>query len=49
MVTQMLNIRIKTISHHYQQYETVGNYWRDLDAGQEVLENPGVADARSPS
>jgi hypothetical protein len=38
MVTGMLNIRIRTIPHHYQQYETVGNYWRDLDAGHEVLE-----------
>ena len=38
MVTQMLDIRIKTIPHHYQQYDTVGNYWRDLDAGHEVLE-----------
>ncbi len=38
MVTHMLDIRIKTIPHHYQQYDTVGNYWRDLDGGQEVLE-----------
>jgi hypothetical protein len=34
----MLNIRIKTIPHHFQQYDTVGNYWRDLDGGAELLE-----------
>jgi hypothetical protein len=34
----MLNIRIKTIPHHFQEYDTVGNYWRDMSAGEEVLE-----------
>jgi hypothetical protein len=35
----MLNIHIKTISHRLQQYDTVGNYWRDAsDCGAEVLE-----------
>ena len=38
MVTHMLNIQIKTIPHHFQEYDTVGNYWRDLSGGQEVLE-----------
>ena len=30
MVTHMLNIQIKTIPHHFQEYDTVGNYWRDV-------------------
>jgi hypothetical protein len=35
----MLNVRIKTIPHHMQQYDTVGNYWRDVtESGAEVLE-----------
>jgi hypothetical protein len=34
----MLNIRIKTVPHHFQQYDTVGNYWRDRDGDAEVLE-----------
>jgi len=35
----MLNVRIKTIPHHFQEYDTVGNYWRDVDeGGAEVLE-----------
>jgi hypothetical protein len=35
----MLNIRINTIPHHFQEYDTVGNYWRDVDGcGAEVLE-----------
>jgi hypothetical protein len=35
----MLNVRIRTIPHHSQQYDTVGNYWRDVDeSGAEVLE-----------
>ncbi len=27
----MLNVRIKTIPHDFQEYATVGNYWRDAD------------------
>jgi hypothetical protein len=35
----MLNIRIRTIPHRVQQYDTVGNYWHDVDGcGAEVLE-----------
>ncbi len=35
----MLNVRIKTIPHHFQEYDTVGNYWRDAgEFGSEVLE-----------
>lgn len=35
----MLNIQIKTIPHHFQEYDTVGNYWRDVnDCGAEALE-----------
>jgi hypothetical protein len=35
----MLNVRIRTIPHHFQQYDTVGNYWRDVDGcGAELLE-----------
>ncbi len=35
----MSDVRIRTIPHHFQQYETVGNYWRDVsDRGAEVLE-----------
>ena len=35
----MLNMRIKTIPHHFQQYDTVGNYWRDVNGcGAELLE-----------
>ena len=34
----MLNVRIKTIPHHIQEYDTVGNYWRDISGGDEVLE-----------
>jgi hypothetical protein len=35
----MLNIRINTIPHRLQQYDTVGNYWHDVDSGgAEVLE-----------
>ena len=35
----MLNVRIKTIPHHFQQYDTVGNYWLDVDCrGAEMLE-----------
>jgi hypothetical protein len=35
----MLNVRIKTIPHHFQEYDTVGNYWRDAgECGAEVLE-----------
>jgi len=35
----MLNIQIKTIPHHFQEYDTVGNYWRDVNnCGAEALE-----------
>jgi len=35
----MLNVRIRTIAHHLQQYDTVGNYWRDAgESGAAVLE-----------
>lgn len=34
----MLNVRIKTVPHKLQQYETAGNYWLDADAGGAVLE-----------
>jgi hypothetical protein len=35
----MLNVRIKTIPHHCQHYDTVGNYWRDTDGcGTGLLE-----------
>jgi hypothetical protein len=35
----MLNVRIKTIPHDFQEYDTVGNYWRDADdCGGAVLE-----------
>jgi hypothetical protein len=35
----MLNVRIRTIPHHFQQYDPVGNYWRDVDGcGAELLE-----------
>jgi aminoglycoside phosphotransferase (APT) family kinase protein len=35
----MLNVRIKTIPHRCQEYDTVGNYWRDVsDCGAPVLE-----------
>lgn len=35
----MPDVRIKTIPHQFQQYDTVGNYWRDAGAGgAEVLE-----------
>lgn len=35
----MLNVRIKTIPHHFQEYDTVGNYWRDAgECGAEVIE-----------
>ncbi len=35
----MLNVQIRTIPHHFQEYDTVGNYWRDLDeAGGECLQ-----------
>jgi hypothetical protein len=35
----MLNVRIMTIPHRLQQYDTVGNYWRDAgESGAELLE-----------
>jgi hypothetical protein len=35
----MLSVRIRTIPHNLQEYDTVGNYWRDAgEAGGEVLQ-----------
>lgn len=35
----MLNVRIRSIPHRFQHYDTVGNYWRDVDSsGAESLE-----------
>jgi hypothetical protein len=35
----VFNVRIKTIPHHLQQYDTVGNYWLDAgESGAQMLE-----------